>query len=303
MPVYSLFGLQVDSEIPLPELLAAETGGTPDITIRRGTVANGSNVAGLHKAEDTMIYVVPDTARYRIAGGSEITVEPRDGVPDRNVRLYLLGSAFGALLHQRGLFPLHANAVEIEGRAVAFMGSSGAGKSSLAAWLHDRGFRLISDDVCVVEVRDGRAFAAPGLPRLRLWQDALEASGRDATAFDRSYAGADDWNKFDVLTDRVVERGRATPLAALFDLQTGSALKIEQLAPLAATDAVFANTYRGAFVEAVGRQGSHWQTAIDLIRSLPVYAVERRWDPAKFDEDCDRLLAKVRRLIGNGSLQ
>ena len=41
------------------------------------------------------------------------------GASSRNVRVFLLGSAFGALLHQRGLLPLHANAVEVDGRAVA----------------------------------------------------------------------------------------------------------------------------------------------------------------------------------------
>ena len=73
-----------------------------------------------------------------------------DNVPDANIRLYLLGSAMGVLLHQRGLLPLHANAVEIDGKAFAFMGASGSGKSTLAAWFHDHGYRIIADDVCAV---------------------------------------------------------------------------------------------------------------------------------------------------------
>ena len=85
---------------------------------------------------------------------AEIVAEPRQGVPDSNVRLFLLGSAMGALLHQRGLLPLHTNAVEVGGRAFAFMGKSGAGKSTLAAWFHDRGFRIVADDVCVVGFDD-----------------------------------------------------------------------------------------------------------------------------------------------------
>ena len=63
----------------------------------------------------------------------------------------------GAALHQRGILPLHANAVEIDHRAVAFMGASGAGKSTLAAWFHDQGYPILADDVCVIRADDGAA--------------------------------------------------------------------------------------------------------------------------------------------------
>ena len=48
----------------------------------------------------------PKVGRYRIEAGNRITVESEPGVPERNVRLFLLGSAFGVLLHQRGLLPV-----------------------------------------------------------------------------------------------------------------------------------------------------------------------------------------------------
>ena len=122
-------------------------------------------------------------------------------MPERNVRLFLLGSAFGVLLHQRGLLPLHANAIEIDGRAVAFMGPSGAGKSTLAAWFHDRAFRVIADNVCAISRNsEGRRQAAPGLPRLRLWAEALELMGRSSHALNRSFVDDDD-EKFDVPMD------------------------------------------------------------------------------------------------------
>ena len=78
------------------------------------------------------------------------------------------------ILHQRSLLPLHANAMVVEGRAIGFMGHPGAGKSTLAAWFHDRGFDVLADDVCVVTPGpDGRPLAHPGIPRLRLWREAL----------------------------------------------------------------------------------------------------------------------------------
>ena len=149
---YTVFGLKVRSELALPELAPDRTETPADVVIARGKIPGlKSAEAGLHVAGDALVLVVPEVARYAIRGGSSIVVEPETAdVPETNVRLFLLGSAFGALLHQRGLLPLHANAVEIDGSAVAFMGASGSGKSTLAMWLCDQGFRILADDVCVV---------------------------------------------------------------------------------------------------------------------------------------------------------
>src|SRR5258708_39789946 len=82
----------------------------------------------------------------------------------------------GAIFHQRGLLPLHANAIEVGGQAVAFVGPSGAGKSTLAAYFRDRGYRVLCDDVWVVSFgSDGEPLAWPGVPRVKLWGDALAA--------------------------------------------------------------------------------------------------------------------------------
>jgi hypothetical protein len=51
----------------------------------------------------------------------------------------------------RGKDVLHASAVALEGRAVAFMGRSGAGKTTLAGRIIANGGRLVTDDVLAVD--------------------------------------------------------------------------------------------------------------------------------------------------------
>jgi hypothetical protein len=51
----------------------------------------------------------------------------------------------------RGLELLHASAVVLAGRAVAFLGGSGAGKTTLAGRIAARGAPLVSDDVLALE--------------------------------------------------------------------------------------------------------------------------------------------------------
>ncbi|NEX18412.1 MAG: hypothetical protein C1943_17865 [Halochromatium sp.] len=92
-------------------------------------------------------FLIKDVARYRVQDGREILVDPLPDADPGDVRLWLLGTALGALLHQRGLLPLHVSALALSGGAYAFCGDSGAGKSTLAAALHRRGLALLTDDV------------------------------------------------------------------------------------------------------------------------------------------------------------
>lgn len=288
---YSLFGLKVRSEIALPELFAEESERSPDVVICRGKVESTAE-PGLQVRNGALVLNVADVARYEIANGASIVVDPFDGAPEKNVRLFLLGSAFGALLHQRGLLPLHANAVEIEGRAVAFMGASGAGKSTLAAWFHDRGHRVIADDVCVVGFdASGMPFAAPGLPRLRLWAEALESMGHDWEAYPRSFAGEAQLDKFDVQVESALAARSDTPLGNLYLLDRGDRFSIEPMSGSEAAEAVFANTYRGAYVSAASAQTAHWQSAVRLVQKRPVFRATRKWGLQDLEAQCERLLA------------
>ena len=156
---YTVFGLRIRSEIDLPELHPAEGDSQPDVVVRKGRVARPDNPRpGIEVLDGALLLTIPDVAHFSITGGNEIVVEPGSEVPERNVRLFLLGSAFGALLHQRGLLPLHANAIEVDGRAVAFMGKSGAGKSTLAAGSTIKGFEC-SRTMFRRRVRRGRQTA------------------------------------------------------------------------------------------------------------------------------------------------
>jgi hypothetical protein len=293
---FSVFGLRVRSELWLPELFEAEPDADPDVTIRLGGIDADERNPGLHALDDALLFVVADIGRYRVAGGRDILVEPLPGVPERNLRLYLLGSVFGVLLHQRQLVPLHANAIEIDGKAVAFMGSSGSGKSTLAARFHDHGSRVVADDICVVKLgSDSRAYALPGLPRLRLWQEALEASGRQPLDFQRSYVGDETWNKFDVPIRADTATDRELELGALFLLGQGEEIDIRRLEGIDAAEALFAHTYRGAFLTATKGEQTHWSSAMQIIRSTPVYRFTRPWGLELLHDHVDLIFEHVRR--------
>lgn len=293
---YSVFGLRVRSHVALPELFPATGAEAPDVTIELGPIPNVTQSEDdcLDHVHGALVLTIPEVGRYKIEAGNRITVECEPGVPERNVRLFLLGSAFGVLLHQRGLLPLHANAIEIDGQAVAFMGPSGAGKSTLAAWFHDQGFSIIADDVCVVGFDgEGRPHAMPGLPRLRLWAEALELMGRDPQQFARSFL-SDDREKFDVPIDAASAAQFKRSIAAIYVLDRGDEFSVDQMRGIEAAEEIFANTYRGGYLSRTNGQKEHWESAMRLVHGTPVFRAVRQWDLAAFDEQCSRLLHHAR---------
>ena len=281
---YTVFGLEIASELILPELREA-AAPTADVVISRGTIARATRDAVAHFPDGSLLDV-PGIAKFWVARGASIVVDAVAGVPEKNVRIFLLGSALALVIYQRGGLPLHANAVQIGGSAIAFMGASGSGKSTLAAVFADRRYPLLSDDVCVVRLdEDDRPWASPGIPRLRLWHDALRNSGRDARDFERSFSTADDYEKFDVPlpVDRLAET--PTPLSVLYLLSGQAAgLEIERLQGQSAMQAIVANSYRGRYVQNTPGAVAYFRSCVALCRYVPVFAVRRPWDLARLAE-------------------
>lgn len=194
------------SAIALPELAAAEPDDIrPVVEIRLGAVraahAEGDEPAWALKRSGersggSALLTVARVARFLVQGGDTIVVEPLPGASERRVRLFLLGSALGILCFQRGLLPLHANAVVAGDGAYAFAGASGAGKSTLAGHFARAGYDVLCDDVCAVSFdAAGRPVVWPGLPRVKLWRDAAEALGHEPASLDRV---AEDVDKYHV---------------------------------------------------------------------------------------------------------
>src|SRR5262249_42847204 len=131
-----------------------------------------------------LICHVAGVASMLVRDGNEIVIDRAPNSTDEDIRLFLLGSAFGALLHQRGVIVLHGSTIKInEDAAILFVGHSGMGKSTLAAVLHRRGYPWIGDDVCAITFgTDGTPFVAPAYPQTKLAPDALDHLGIDGSS-------------------------------------------------------------------------------------------------------------------------
>ncbi len=176
---YCISGLPVSSDIALPGVIPAPAGPA-DVTIRLGAVP--MELAGAHEirptyqiAGDTFLLRIPGVARFLLRAGRELTVEAEGATPPGDIAIFIVGTAFGILLHQRRQIVLHASAVRVNGKAVLFCGPSGAGKSTIAAALGRCGFPLITDDLCAIVLRDGAPpMVLPDGRQLKLWAQTID---------------------------------------------------------------------------------------------------------------------------------
>ena len=185
--VRSAFGLTFESEMELPEMDRAIRADA-DVRIELGNAPDHLENADYadpwyEAAGNRFLLRVPDIADYYVEHGRRIVIGISDGASSEDVRVFLLNSVLPTLLLQRGMVALHGAAAVINGQGTAILGASQSGKTTLALALHDRGCKLLADEVLAVTLRDGKAVLLPGIPQLNVWADTLKGSGRDKTRY------------------------------------------------------------------------------------------------------------------------
>lgn len=273
---YRAYGLNIHSEIELPELLAADAGSA-DVTIGLASI-DTSLPPGASGGSESWATADRAFLLFEDAGGfliqrSQITIDRLAGCEDRTIRLYLLGPVFGVMLHQRGFLVLHASSVLIGNNAVAFVAEKGTGKSTLAAAFHAEGHGIVADDIVAVDVAaaDG-PIAHPAFPQLKLFPEAaaqLEERPEDLPRL---------MPDFDKRARRVVDQFPTGPVALrrIFVLQDGEHEAIEPLGAQEAFMQVVRHSYLLPMLRASGTEAAHFHQAVRLVRSIPVQRLLRR---------------------------
>lgn len=178
------FGLAIKSEIEFPELLPFDFE-EEDLKICIGKTPE--RLYGDEVVEKVRVSISPaeyllkvmNIAHYYVANGNEIVIDPLPGADEKSIRLFLLSNAIAAILHQRNMIPFHASAVCCGDGIALICGPSGAGKSTTATALQQKGYKIFSDDVCVLKYSgdERQMLALPSYPMIKLWKDSFAKTG------------------------------------------------------------------------------------------------------------------------------
>lgn len=185
---YCAYGVAIRSELPLPlpEMLGAIRPTLFEITVRvsseslSGVVPEGlklqrSPLSGFDFGQfpDGSSYVRWDDVGEALISqnGRSIACRPFRQTDSESFYVYLLGQALSFALVKSGFEPLHATAVAVEDRTVAFLGDCGFGKSTLAAAFLQAGHRLLTDDLLLLRTTTRGILAYLGPARIKLFPE------------------------------------------------------------------------------------------------------------------------------------
>jgi hypothetical protein len=304
---YRLYGLDLVSDLPfthpLPELEGEPESGRAEVRfdlLPRGAVLPGEEAPGAR-----VVYRSPERAKggesvlvatragnrtlLRFAGVAEFSVAleriaarpegPDDPRLPAVVELRLLGPVLALRLESSGVAALHASAVAVDGRAVAFLSANRGGKTTLATSLMAVGAPLLTDDVLPVQPPAGSSgdfLALPGYPQVRAWPadaerllaqepEALRGLARVHPAHEklRVPVGPDGLGRFEP---------SPRPLARIYlpERRNGGPVSIAPVPPREALIALVRHSFLPRLVEALGWAERRLELLARLVEAVPV---------------------------------
>lgn len=186
---YFLYGLTVSSSFPLfaPRSGKTAKAATPAIRIRENIPLLKNKRSSIPKEilskklpyflfQDGSCYVgFFKTAEFWVSpDGKEIVYRllTKDLREHRTaLTQFLQANVLSFSLLRMGIEPVHGTGIAVKGKAIALIGESGYGKSTLGAAFLQAGFPLLTDDLLVIKKKVNTFTAFPGTPRIKLFPE------------------------------------------------------------------------------------------------------------------------------------
>jgi hypothetical protein len=264
---YAVYGLAISSDVTLPKLEGLESPegieGYPRVRLRLKpskhrriqardwfhsfVTADGRTTLRQAKVAGGFLLSFPELADFFVSrDGREVACySPYSHGSIETICHLALDQVIPCVASLVGLLALHATAVVTPRGVCGFVGTAGAGKSTLVASFDLAGYPTFCDD-CLVVVESGAGMLAePGYPGVRLWEDSAQsilgvhAKDHPALGHYTSKRG------IERTAGSKISRQR-TPLAAIYHLtrDASDAPQIELLAARESFVQLIRSTYR-----------------------------------------------------------
>lgn len=239
----------------------------------RWVAPDGSTTAMFYRLPGGYQVRFPAQADFEIdAGTLAVRCKPVPGAPPQTANTLFQNSIRPLIANYVGELNLHASAVFTGDAAVAFLGFSRRGKTTLATAFARAGFPFLTEDVLRLETEDHAYRALPSRPVLRLFRDSASALF-DPEGFGES---AQQMGKEEFAAgDDIPFRDQPARLERIYLLGTGQN-KLVEVVRLAPADAL-ARLMQHSFildVEDKGRLRAHFQRIAALADSVPCFELD-----------------------------
>lgn len=212
-------------------------------------------------------------ACFYACNGNYIELMPYPDVTQNALELYLNGSVYGAILHQRKNLPLHGSCFSFQGVGVMICGESGVGKSSLTAAFCLNGADFLTDDITPIFIKEGKPYVWAISDRIKLWSDSLQQLNQNEEGLSRIVP---EWGKFYFPMES--EKGDEVALDYVFILQIHdkATVEIQELEGIEKFIALRNEIYRKEFLQGMPEsEASYLKKLIAMSQNVKITSVFR----------------------------
>jgi hypothetical protein len=136
-----------------------------------------------HRSGKNYLLRFPGLADFAVsAEGTEVVAHPTPDCDATTLEHLYINQLVPLALSRQGQPAFHASVVTVAGGAVAFLGKTGMGKSTLAASFALNGAAFLTDDALLVEETASGCEALPSHASVRLWEDSVAALAGNTVA-------------------------------------------------------------------------------------------------------------------------
>lgn len=253
----------------------------------------GAIVAEFYRHPTGYLVRFPDQADFLVDKSSwRIEASPVPAMGDAALEALFANSLQPAIGNFLGELHLHGSAVATPAGAIAFLGHSRRGKTTLAGGFARAGHGYLSEDKLALTNRRGAYWVEPQTGPLRLFSDSAAFFEGDVAAA----ASADKSKRALCPSASLPTADRPAELAAIFLLGPGEAERT--LIKPAAAPAALAELLRHAFildVEDKPRLAAHFGRIAELAQRVPVHSLDYPRDYAQLGEVVQTILDFVMR--------
>lgn len=278
---YKVYGLKIISEIEVPEFIKSDDFNKEncdvEISFGKDSFYVDSGLEHYYKKND-MLFTIKDVARYHIIDGNRILVDKFHESDEIKVKTYLLGSAFGMLLMQRGIVAIHGGCVSKDNKPLIIVGESGAGKSTMVNKLIRDGYKFIADDISAINVEKGIVIE-PSFPQQKLCEDIIENNNLDSNKYKKVVDGR---NKYLVPVDKDIFLNTENEVSNLVEIVVDDVdnVSIEKLQGASCLKSIINNIYRAWVFEFTGMSREYFMKCMKISSKVNYYKITR---PKKYD--------------------
>jgi len=250
-----------------------------DVFVTFGRVDDYNDRFENNEQDTHLLGIIPDIAHTFISKGKQIVLEPFPGISQESLRSCILGSAMTVLLQQRGFLVLHASCVVIDGMAVAFLGHSGAGKSTICSAFQARGYKFLTDDVMALKIDSQEIMVIPSIPEIKLRDDSASVTNLSGGSLSPLHP----------LTQKKIHRvresfdRRVAPLKQIYVLEQGERNYIQLLGVQAAFVELIRHTRSVATLRTQNLDRVHFDRCATLSNNVAISKLVRKFALSELD--------------------